>query len=209
MQAKRRSSIKRFRFSLESLLRIRSHEEKMAMADLAKVLEKVNVSEEKKKKAQDNYRSEVEQFSREQRESFRLELFQMYDRYLERLESEQVQANEELEAIRPALEAEQQKVMEARRKKRALELLKERRKEQYDLEVRRQEKKELEEINAKAFQASLFGQVSSERRSFEDQDQSEDSQEDLKARREEELKEYYRQMGMPVDDQDPLAGNED
>lgn len=209
MLEKRRSCIKRFRFSLESLLRIRGHEEKMAMAELARVLEKVNLSEEKRKKAVENYRSEVEQFSREQKESFRLELFQMYDRYLERLEAEQDQAKEELEAMRPALEAEQEKVREARRKKRALELLKERRKELYDLEVRRQEKKELEEINAKAFQASLFGEASSSKRTFEDQDQTEDTNQDLRARREEELKDFYRQMGMPVDDQDPAAGDED
>ncbi len=175
------------------------------MADLAKVLEKANASEEKKKRAAEHYRSEVEHFSREQRESFRLELFQMYDRYLERLEAEQVQANEELEAIRPALEAEQEKVREARRRKRALEILKERKKADYDLQLRKQERKELEEINAKAFQSSLFSEAVSAKRTFEDQEQMEDTGEDLKDRRAQELKEYYRQMGMPVDGEDPLG----
>lgn len=205
MQAKRRSCIKRFKFSLEALLRIRGHEEKRAMADLARVLERANASEEKKKKAAENYRHEVEDFSRRQKEKFHLGLFQMYDRYLERLEAEQQQANQELEAMRPALEAEQEKVREARRRKRALELLKERRKSEYDHEIRKQERKELEEINSRFFQASLFQETSapvSSRKTMEDQEKTEETTDDLKARRDEEIKEYYRQMGLPVDDRD-------
>ena len=57
----------------------------MAMTSLARVLQKVNVSEERKKRARENYRFEVEDFSRRQKDSFRLDLFQMYDHYLERL----------------------------------------------------------------------------------------------------------------------------
>ena len=173
----------------------------MAMTSLARGLQKVNVSEERKKRARENYRFEVEDFSRRQKDSFRLDLFQMYDHYLERLEAEQVQADKELEAMRPELEAEQEKVREARRKKRALELLKERRKEDYDRAIRKYEKKELEEINARAFRASLFTeQAESQKREMEDQDRIEEASQDLKARQEEEMKEYYRQMGLPVDE---------
>ncbi|MCB1140194.1 MAG: flagellar FliJ family protein [Leptospiraceae bacterium] len=206
MQAKRRISIKRFKFSLESLLRIRGHEEKMAMADLARVLEKANAFEEKKKRAAENYRHEVEDFSRRQREDFHLDLFQMYDRYLERLEAEQHQAGQELEAMRPALEAEQEKVREARRRKRALEILKERRKEDYDKQLRKLERKELEEINSRSFEYSIFKEEAravSQKRAFEDQEKTEEVSDDLRAREERERQEYYRQMGMPVDDRDP------
>lgn len=140
-------AMKRFRFRLDPLLRVRKLEENRALASLARVMMRANEQEARRDLAHRLVREEMDSFSQQHSDDFSIDRFQMYDRYLERLEAEAGQASEELKAMRPELEKEQALVMEARRQKRIVELLKERKRAEYDKEYQRALRKELEEIN--------------------------------------------------------------
>jgi len=50
---------KKFRFSLEALLKLRTLEEERAMQELGKVIEKMNQAKQKVKELEDQYNAEV------------------------------------------------------------------------------------------------------------------------------------------------------
>lgn len=140
-------AMQRFRFRLDPLLRVRKLEENRALAKLAQVMMRVNEQEGRRDTANRLVREEMDSFSHQHSAEFSIDQFQLYDRYLKRLETEAITAGDELEAMRPELEKEQKFVMEARRRKRIVELLKERKRAEYDRDYQRAVRKELEEIN--------------------------------------------------------------
>lgn len=144
--------MKKFKFPLESLKKVRKFQEDMALRDLARVMMRVNEQEGIKEKAFRLLGAEMDTFETKYRTEFQIDLFQMYDLYLERLNTEARAAQARLEEIRPELEAERAKVIEARKKLRIVELLKERYKERYDYELRRHEKKIIDEANMRTKQ---------------------------------------------------------
>lgn len=142
--------MKKFRFKLEALLRLRRIEEERTLGDLAKVMLRVNEQENVRKAAFQMLREEMDRFDGEYKENFDLTLWQIYDRYLNRLNAEASTAAGKLEEIRPELEKEMAKVMEARRARRVVEILKERELETYNGQLRRHERQELEEANRRS-----------------------------------------------------------
>ncbi len=142
-------ALKKFTFKLDPLLRVRKIEENRALAELAKVMLRVNAQESARTEAMRLFEEEIDRFEREQRDNPRFDLttWQIYDRYLERLDNEAVEAAKKLEEIRPEMEAEMAKVMEARRQRRVVEIIKERARAEYDKEYRKAERRELEELN--------------------------------------------------------------
>ncbi len=142
--------MKRFKFTLEPLRRLRKIEENRAMAGLAQVMRKVNEQEAIKEASARLAREEMDNFERTHRQSFDLELYNLYYRYLERLDQEARQANLKLEEMQPELQTEKEKVMEARRRLKIVELLRERKKTEYDRALLKWERKQLEEANARA-----------------------------------------------------------
>lgn len=139
---------KRFHFPLEALLRKRKMEQDQTLKELAAVLAVYNEQEGKRREAFRLLDEEKGVFEKKFREDFHLDLFQMYDKYLERLESEAIDAEFRMQEMQPALDAERQKVMVARRNKRIIELLKERYKKRYEEETARIERRELFELNS-------------------------------------------------------------
>ena len=142
--------MKKFRFKLEALLRMRQIEEEKALGELAKVMLRVNEQEDVRKAAFRMLREEMDRFDSEYSEDFDLSLWQMYDRYLDRLNAEASDAAARLEEIRPELEKEMAKVMDARRRRRVVEILKERERKEYDAALRKHERRELEEANRRS-----------------------------------------------------------
>lgn len=189
--------MKKFRFPLEALKKVREIEEKQAMSELARVVEKVNEKESARQAAEENYRNEMDHFTISQRESFSLEQYQMYDRYLEKLQSDQKKAKEAIEEIRPELQHHQSLVMEARRKTKVMEILRDRHKAEYDYNLRKQEQKEIAEINAGRMSQQNESAVKARKDSKRFESQEELAGDDLKARKEKQLRDYYRQLGMP------------
>ncbi|MEQ9362636.1 MAG: hypothetical protein RIF32_00250, partial [Leptospirales bacterium] len=96
--------MKKFRFKLEALLRMRRIDEERALGDLAKVMLRVNEQENVRKAAFRMLKEEMDRFDVEYKDNFDLTLWQIYDRYLNRLNAEAAGAAEKLEGIRPELE---------------------------------------------------------------------------------------------------------
>lgn len=139
--------MKRFQFKLEGLLRVRRIREEQALGELAQIMMRVNEQESARNRAQALLRDEMTRFEQQHRDDFSIDLFQLYDRYLERLESEDRAAARKLEEIRPELEREMEKVMEARKGRRVVEILKERHRSEWERDRRKTEARELEEVN--------------------------------------------------------------
>ncbi|MDH5655933.1 MAG: flagellar export protein FliJ [Spirochaetia bacterium] len=142
--------MKKFKFTLDPLLRVRKIEENQALAGLAKVLTRVNEVEEIKADSKKNINEEIGQFSKKKKDEISFEDRRMYYRYLDRLDSQILEAERKLGEMKPEVDQEQAKVVDARRKYRVVELLKERQKERYDYDVKKQEKKDLDELRMMA-----------------------------------------------------------
>lgn len=211
--------MKKFKFTLEPLERLRKIEENRAMADLARVMQKVNEQEAIKDASARLAREEMDLFERTSRERFDIEQYNLYYRYLERLDEEARQAALRLEEMQPELQAEKEKVLEARRRLRVVELLRERRKEEYDRDFQKWERKQLEEANARIpvggaaaadQQESLYGSLAPKK--WRDEESLEEDGDLIQSDESEEhepeeldaVAEYYKSLGM----EDPRRGFE-
>lgn len=172
---------------------------------MARVLVRVNEQEQMRNLAEKLVADEMNTFEKKYSDEFSIELFQMYDRYLERLESEAGEAAERLEQIRPELEKEKEKVLAARRNRRVVELLKEKSRAEYDREMRKWERRELLEINRLQRSkttplGALHEQQSTKKRTaeseqpdFEDMDLREPEQPPPEV---DHIAEYFERMGL-------------
>lgn len=115
------------------------------MADLAKVMLRVNEAEEKRQEAQRQYHSEMDTFDKLHRENFSIDLFQMYDKYMERLSAVTVEAEKRLHDLKPDVDKQMTVVLDKRKNRRIVEKLKERAQERHKEAMNRLERKELEE----------------------------------------------------------------
>lgn len=121
-------------------------EENRAISELSHVLLRYNEHADHLKRAELELEEEFDEREKVPRgAAFDPELYRMHNRYIERLDSEKRNARSRLDEIRPELEIEQGKVTEARRNRRVVELLKEKRKAEYDHQLKKLERKELEE----------------------------------------------------------------
>lgn len=189
--------MKRFKFPLEGLLRVRDLKQKQAMAEMAKVMERVNAQRHIVQQSEISYRNEMDSFSKSE-EAFSIYRHQTFNRYIDRLEIEKSQAEQKLEDMQPELEVVQNKLIEARREKRVVELLKERYQERYKQALRKEERKELSELNqmrqgitnVKKTETTTVEQESDAFDSFEERT------EDLRTREARRRAEYLEQAGL-------------
>ena len=91
--------------------------------------------------------TEMDQFDASHIQKGRIEHLALFGNYLDRLESEVKEADRRLEEIQPELSEEQGKVMQARKQRRIVEILQERARARYDKALRKEQRKELEELN--------------------------------------------------------------
>lgn len=189
------------------MLRIRKIEEEKAMGELARVIRRVNVHEQNREKAIGARQSEMQNFSEKYRDDFRVDLYQIYDNYLERLDSEINQAKKGIESLQPELEKEQEKVKKARIKKRVLELVKEREVKKYQHELQKYQRKELAEINYLRTTNQHTGESSENKiySGMEDKDRENDeeieiessgSSDDKSDKERDPVQEYLKQHGL-------------
>lgn len=180
------------------------HEER-ALGELARILVRVNEQERNRDQAKTLLQTEMNDFERRYRDEFQIDLYVVYDRYLERLTEESKQASRKLEEMRPDLEREKEKVMEARRQRRIVELLKEKKKADYDREMRKWERKEIEEVNrhqrTRGFWAGLKDESGPERAKHTERDResADDVLEEAESRSERErdpVADYLERMGL-------------
>lgn len=196
--------MKRFRFPLEGLLKVRDLKQKQVMAEMADVMQRVNEVRGIVEQSEQEYREEMERFSRSQGEDFSIDVYRTFDRYVNRLEDQKARAYERLEEMRPELEQMQAKLLEARREKRVVELLRERHLNRYKEELRRQERRELQELNQLRKEVSRVSEDTPV--VFESDDGSEERTEDLRTREAQRRAEYLEQAGLSPEQARKSAG---
>lgn len=183
---------------------MRKMEEDRAREVLARVLVKVNEQETRRRRARRLYQTETDLFEKTQREAFDIDLFRMYDRYLERLLSEVDEAGDRIEELRPDLEQAREFVVERSRNRRVVEILKERKRAEYDQEVRKKERKELEEYN-RLQQRKPLVEEPTEKEKLDEDWKSRSPEDDYDIGEEPEqaagevdpIAEYFKQLGIP------------
>lgn len=179
------------------MLKIRKMEQDRALKELSLVLARYNEFDSNRQEAFRLLQEETNLFEKRYREEFQLDLFQMYDKYLERLEAEAADAAQKMEDIKPELDQEREKVMVARRNKRIIELLKERYKKAYDANVRKTERNELFDINAtRVAMEAQYGEsrvVEERRRPLAEPDSE---MEQPEKRTDDILSEYFKKFGI-------------
>lgn len=137
---------KRFRFRLEPLLRLRKSLEQEAQRALAKTIEERNRTEEVLKNLQLAFETALKSRLSEPGAPIDIAAWKNLERFLVRLERQIRESAEKLlEADKRVLEA-RQKLAKAHRDHLTLLRLKERRKDEYDLEMLHQEISTLDEV---------------------------------------------------------------
>lgn len=138
--------MKRFRFNLEKILELRRYEERKWELKLGEATGKC-LSIKRKMKEQDEKRREI-------LAAYRLpvgagvEQFRVADSYASRLVEENKKLSEDLKDCEKERDEIKEKFLEASRKRKVIERLKERQQEQYYRRQRKEEQKELDDIAA-------------------------------------------------------------
>ncbi len=188
---------KKFRFQLEALLRLRTIEEENALQEFSAVIQKINNAKRKVQELEEQYRKGLQQFKEySQSEAYNL-FYTSFERFLNRLESLKKQTEIYIESLQSELEEKRKKLVEARKNKKIIEKLKEKKWAEYIKDLNNKEKKEIFELNQKNIQfiKELHYELLEENTSA--LEEYEESSEDLRTRKERELREYYRSKGIP------------
>jgi len=138
--------------------------------------------------------TEIEQFRKEQLRKPDAALYRVYDLYLERLKAQTLKAEEAIEKIRPELNREMEKVVEARKRRHVIEKLKEKYKNNYNYDLRRMERKIMEEVN-RGKSLSSFSILAEEGK--KQNEILEEDQEYIPEREQDLVAEYFKQLGIP------------
>ncbi|RME91295.1 MAG: hypothetical protein D6767_05425 [Candidatus Hydrogenedentota bacterium] len=143
--------MKKFRFKLDSYLKILEIQEKQKLAELAEVAGKVSAQ----KNQINRYYEESQNWLQESASLVQIgevstdvwKQRQYIYSYLGNLRKNADRAQRELETLQEELQEKQKAVMEARKKKRTIEILREKKYKEYQKEVSRQETAQLDEFN--------------------------------------------------------------
>ncbi len=151
--------MKKFRFRLQALLQLRRMQEDAALGDLAKLTTQYNQEHmkalEKEKLLREGPKPDHHSGGADRPRRLDLSEKTMWSRYYRLLQTQLRESQKKLAQISPMLEKEKGKLLEARRKRKVLELLREKQQAQYQLQIRKEQKKELAEINQQK-QAQVF-----------------------------------------------------
>lgn len=147
--------MKRFQFNMEKVLELRRYEERRWELKLGEVTGRcVSINRRIKEHTEDRRRVFA---SRRLGDSRSFYDFQVADRYAMRLEQEKKKLRSELEECEKEREQIRKKFMEASRKRKVIERLKERKQEQYYKEQRKEEQKELDDLASSRWTGALEG----------------------------------------------------
>ncbi len=188
---------KKFRFQLEALLRLRTIEEENALQEFSAVMQKINNAKRKVQELEEQYRNGLQHFKEySQKETYNL-FYTSFERFLNRMESLKKQTEIYIESLQSELEEKRKKLVEARKNKKIIEKLKEKKWAEYIKDLNNKEKKEIFELNQKNIQLNKELQYELLEEDTSTLEEYEESSEDLRTRKERELREYYRSKGIP------------
>ncbi len=187
---------KRFKFELEALLKLRAIEEEKALQEYSVILQKINLAKNKVRELEEQYRQEVEKYTKYANMGSYSLFYQSFERFLNRIESLKKQTETFIESLQPELEEKRKKLIEAQKNKKIIEKLKEKKWDQYKRELINYEKKELFELNQKNSNSKDQSYEFMEKTEKIPKPKSNKPTEDYKSRKEREYREYFKKTGL-------------
>jgi flagellar FliJ protein len=142
--------MKKFTFRLQTLLDLRETREKEVQGELARLVGIQNQERVRQQEIQERIDREREGFSeRMRRGEFRPREALLYEKFVDVSRRAIGVAEDRIQSMEPEVNRVRQKLVEARREKRVVEKLKERKYEEYQYRVNRALARENEDINQK------------------------------------------------------------
>lgn len=143
--------MKKFRFRLEALLKLREHSEREKQKELAGAVKQVVAQTRTLHQIHDRNRETIEGKRERLAGSVSVAEMQLYSRYQHRLRRDTIGATEFLRALKKTEAEKRQELLEATRRKKIYEKLKERRSRQHYGEIEHEATKEADEIGLNSY----------------------------------------------------------
>jgi len=140
--------MKKFSFSLESVLRVREFKERQALREVAAVQSRINGYLSEMDKIKNEFtKSENQYLAQQSGEGYWIDGAKMFNGYLSRLNDDNNFFEGKIEELQPLLKEAQQKYLEANKQKKIVEILKVKQKKAYDYKFKKEIQEETDEIN--------------------------------------------------------------
>ena len=140
--------MKKFEFKLESYLKVRKFQEQTKLTELSGVMQKINIYREQQQMFEREYQNLLqEQKDRMNRETIDPTFTRDMYTYLAALKNRSQTATNRIAELEPELDLRRKAYNEARKNRRTIEIIKEKKKEAYKIEVNRDEIRGLDEFN--------------------------------------------------------------
>lgn len=146
--------MKKFRYRLEPVLKIRSHVEKQRQKEHATALQQVLVQKEKLAAIEGERNATADYHRGKLVGQLRTSELLAASRYLVKLKRDTITGSELLRGLEREAEIRRQRLVEATKQKKIHEKLKERKQKQFNEDIELQEKKQLDEIAVNSFRFS-------------------------------------------------------
>ncbi len=143
--------MKKFKYRLEALLKMKEHIEKERQKDHATALLKVKTQEENNGSLNDKKENTIIDQAKVMQGSLSVAELLVYGRYIMRLKRERLAGEEMLKVLNQAEKEKREKLVDATKEKRIQEKLKEKHRGKFDDEIKLLEGKENDEIAGNSF----------------------------------------------------------
>ncbi len=141
----------RFRFSLESILKLRQNEEEEARLELVKIRNEIAELENKLSRLNESIKESEEKRLKALSNGATGSIIRTWDEYIQKLRIEKIDLLNEIEKKREEESEKLRVYLEKRKERMALEKLKERKYKEYLENLSRQERKFLDEVAEKNY----------------------------------------------------------
>ncbi len=146
--------MKKFRYRLQALLKVKEHIEKERQKDHAVALKNVHRQEDELRRIDGDRKNNLESQRKQLDGRFSVAEMLIYSRYLARLKREELAGDELLKALEKEAEGKRQVLVEASKERRILEKLKEKQAAKHRVEIEHALTKENDEIALVSYRRS-------------------------------------------------------
>ena len=140
-----------FKFKLHALLRFRKNQEDDKMREMALINSEMVSQNLKITNLQNSRKENISEFTAASRGATNVNTLRLYQDYLAGCDHDIVGTAYDMAKVNERLDKKRDELIEYVRRRRALELLRDRQKKNYDLFLKRREQKEADEIASHAF----------------------------------------------------------
>ncbi len=139
--------MRKFRFPLQKLLEIKEHKEKLVKNEMAKAQRKKVIYLNEKQDIINKYKNGLKNMKQEEKNKrLSVDKLQNYQKYFSYLKMEESERDNLIKLADEEIAIIAKKLVEARKEKRVLERLKEKKLQQYNYELRKEEQDFLDEV---------------------------------------------------------------